>query len=308
MKNVDNKLQNQLKEINEIKRTIDLYKSINVDTGYIKTNHKIKQYLIKQTFIQVFNRVAAMLLLPLLLSTLLLLYIINHREPAPVLYTEIKAAPGTIIQTELPDQSKVWLNSGSSLRYPNQFADKKRSVELTGEGFFNIRTDPTRPFEVSIPSGLQIIARGTAFNVNAYHDEPNNEIVLHHGLVDVKFKNEYIQMSPNGMLLFHKQDHSISKLFVNADDKIAWKDGRLIFRNTPLDEVMRKLSRRYNVNITLQNKNNVNYRIRATITNETITQILDFIKMAAPIEWKLSEVEQNKDNSFTQQQIDVIIK
>lgn len=308
MENTGNKLQDQLKEIKEIRRNIDLYKSIHVDTGYIKTNHKIKQRLVKQTFIQVFNQVAAILLLPLLISTLLLIYIINHKEPAPVLYTEIKAAPGTIIQTELPDQSKVWLNSGSSLRYPNQFADDKRNVELTGEGFFNIRTDPARPFEVSIPSGLQIIARGTAFNVNAYDDEPYNEIVLHHGLVDVKLKNEYIQMSPNGMLIFHKQDYSISKLFINADDKIAWKDGRLIFRNTPLDEVMRKLSRRYNVKITLHNKNNATYRIRATITNETITQILDLIKMAAPIEWKLSNAEQNKDASFSQQHIDVIIK
>jgi ferric-dicitrate binding protein FerR (iron transport regulator) len=115
-------------------------------------------------------------------------------------------------------------------------------------------------------------------------------------------------MNPNEMITFHKSDHSITKTDVNANDKIEWKNGRLIFRNTPLDEVMKKLARRYNVNITLHNPRNANYRIRATITNETITQILDFLKMATPIEWKLSEVEQNKDATLTKQQIDVIIK
>ena len=308
MENTDNKIQNQLKEIKEIRKNIDLYKSINVDTGYIKTNHKIKQHLIKRTFIQVFNRVAAILLLPLLISTLLLIYIINHKEPAPVLYTEIKAAPGTIIQTELPDQSKVWLNSGSTLRYPNQFADDKRKVELTGEGFFEIQTNPACPFEVTTPPGLQVTAWGTAFNVNAYDDDPTNEIVLQQGIVDVKYKNKSIKMNPDEMITLHKTAKSMTKATVNTDEKIAWTNGRIIFRNTPLDEVMRKLSRRYNVDITLHQKKKENYRIRATFSNETITQILDYLKMSVSIDWKLSETEQNNDATFTRQHIDVIIK
>lgn len=308
MENIRKTLHEQLDDIKDINKNIKLYKSINVNSGYIKTAHKIDQCQRKHSFLKVLNRIAAILILPLLISTLSLIYFITKKDTPPTLYTEVKAAPGSIIQTELPDRSTVWLNSGSTLRYPNQFADDMRIVELTGEGFFSIQSNPECPFEVSIPSGLQIIARGTTFNINAYDDEPQNEIVLQQGRIDVKYKDKIITMDPDEIITFHKSDHSITKTDVNANDKIAWKNGRLIFRNTPLDEVMRKLARRYNVNITLHNPKNANYRIRATITNETITQILDFLKMAAPIEWELSEVEQNKDATLTRQHIDVIIK
>lgn len=311
MKNSEKNLQDQLVEIKQIRKKINIYKNIDVDAGYIKTNRKINHYLKKQSILKTFNRVAAILLLPLLISTLFSLYYISTLEKnktTPVQYTEIKAAPGTIIRTELPDESTVWLNSSSSLRYPNRFSGDKRKVELTGEGFFEIQTDPDFPFEVNTSSGLQITARGTAFNVYAYEDEPKSEIVLQHGAVDVKYKNEYLTMKPDEMIILHKTNPSIKKANVNTEEKIAWKNGRLIFRNTPLDEVMRKLSRRYNVDITLHNKKNENYGVRATFTNETITQILDYLKMSVSIEWNLSEVEQNKDATFTKQHIDVRIK
>jgi ferric-dicitrate binding protein FerR (iron transport regulator) len=313
MKKSEKKLQDQLVEIKQIRKKIDLYKNIDVDAGYIKTNYKINHHVRKQSILKAFNKIAAILLLPLLISTLFLLYYINTAgkdETTPVLYTEIKAAPGTIIRTELPDESIVWLNSSSSLRYPNHFFGDKRKVELMGEGFFEVQTNPDFPFEVNTASGLQITARGTAFNVYAYEDEPNNEIVLQHGAVDVKYKNEYLTMKPDEMIILDKtnSNHWTKKTNINAEEKIAWKNGRLIFRNTPLDEVMRKLSRRYNVDITLHNRKNENYRVRATFTNETITQILDYLKMSVSIEWSLSEVEQNTDATFTKQHIDVRIK
>lgn len=310
MKDTEKKLQEQLTEIKKISKDIDLYKKIDVDFAYTETNRKIKHRLRKQFFTTTFNKVAAVLIFPLLISTLLLSYIIisDEKDSIQVLYTEIKAAPGTIIQTELPDKSTVWLNSSSSIRYPNQFSGDKRNVELIGEGYFDIQTDPDCPFEVTIPAGLQIIARGTEFNINAYDDEPYNEIVLQHGIVDVKYKNKYINIHPDEMITLHKADYLITKANTNTEEKIAWKNGLLIFRNTPLDEVMRKLSRRYNVNITLHNKKNENYKVRATFTNETITQILDFLKMSVSIEWTLSEVEQNTDATFTKQHIDVRIK
>lgn len=303
--------QKHLKIIKRIKQDINIYKNIDVDHGYLKTVHKIKSRSRQHAFSRIFTRAASILLIPLLLSTIILLTVVSKektKNAQTLLYTEITAAPGTIIQTELPDRSVVWLNSGSSLRYPSRFSGDKRKVELSGEAFFNVQTNPDIPFEVTIPSGLQILAYGTAFNINAYQEDQTNEIVLQEGIVDIKYKQQNMAMKPNDMICFYKNDHSIKRSVVNIEEKIAWKNGRIIFRNAPLEEVMKRLSRRYNVDITLHKEQNIDYRIRASFSNETITQILDFLKMAAPIEWELSETEQNTDDTFTKQHIYVSVK
>ena len=98
------------------------------------------------------------------------------------------------MQTELPDNSVVWLNSGSSLRYPIRFQDDKRNVELTGEAFFDIQSNSDVPFEVTTPSKLQVIARETKFNINAYRDDLYEEIVLQEGLVEIKHYSQLMAM------------------------------------------------------------------------------------------------------------------
>jgi ferric-dicitrate binding protein FerR (iron transport regulator) len=108
--------------------------------------------------------------------------------------------------------------------------------------------------------------------------------------------------------LFDKTSEKIQVSQINTDLKTSWKDGRLIFRNATLEEVIAKLSRRYNVDIVLHKQTNKKYKFRASFTNETITQILSYLKLAAPIEWKFTETEQKGDASFKQQQIHLWIK
>lgn len=292
----------------------DIYENKNIDVkaGYGKTRLKIRKQSGKRYIWQTFNRIAAMLAIPLLLSTLILSYMqmkyYQGNTDLVITDMEVVAAPGTVIRTQLPDESEVWLNGGSVLRYPSRFGDNKRTVELMGEAFFEVKTDSDHPFEVNIPSGMKIIAKGTAFNISAYLDDMRYEATLQQGVIDVVFGQKTISLSPNEMVVYDKSAGLLQKSTVNIDEKTGWKEGRLIFRNTPLDEVFKRLSRRYNVDFDVHKNADADYGIWATFTTENIPQILDVLKMAAPIKWSIREMEQQNDLSYSRQRIDVWIK
>ncbi len=299
----------------EILKALDIdikeNQSINVQEGYRKTKVKIKKNSRKTFILQMWNKTAAIIAITLFISTLALLYALFQKQNSygsHITYTEITASPGAILKTQLPDDSEVWLNGGTTLRFPSQFTSDKRTVELTGEAFFQVQTDPDHPFEVNIPSGLKVIAKGTSFNINAYPDDHANEIALQQGCVEVLYNNARIDLRPSEMVYFEKETYKLEKSLINIDEKIGWKDGFLIFRNTSLEDVLKKLSRHYNAEIYLHKETNIDYHIRATFSSETLQQILDALKLAAPITWSVKEIQQNNDYTFTKQQIDVWVK
>lgn len=310
MEEKDNTLHkiNQLKALDADMKTL---RSIDVSEGYRQTQKKIRKQTNRLFMMQTYYKAAAVLAIPLLISTFILSYFLwDNRSEAPVSapLVELTAAMGTVIKAELPDKSQVWLNSGSTLKYPTAFADNKRVVELEGEAFFEVETSPEHLFEVVTSSGMKVVAKGTSFNVNAYPDEAIHETALRQGVVDVVPNGESISLQPGEMLSYNKETGEYGKTAVNIDEKTGWKDGLLIFRNTPLDEVFKRLSRHFNVDIVVHNETKVEYGIRATFTNQTIIQILDVLKMAAPMTWSVRDMEQNDDLTYTRQQIDVWIK
>ncbi|MDR2916860.1 MAG: DUF4974 domain-containing protein [Tannerella sp.] len=314
MEQKDTNIQHKIHILKTINADIQEIKNIDKAQGYRKTRRKIEKEARKQTLIQFLNRAAAILILPLLISTTILSYILfqegdkNNELSASVTFTEITALPGTITKTQLPDLSEVWLNSGSTLRYPTSFLSDKRTVELTGEAFFKVQSNPEYPFEVHTDDGVTVTARGTSFNVNAYPEDPVTEATLQEGFVDIHYKGTNIAMTPNEMVSIDKRSEQLKKNTTSIEEKVAWKDGLLIFRNTPLDEALKKISRRHNVEIVLHKETTTNYRIRATFSSETLPQILDILKIAAPIRWSIKEIHQNSDSTYSRQTIDVWIK
>ena len=95
---------------------------------------------------------------------------------------------------------------------------------------------------------------------------------------------------------------------VEVEEAIAWHEGRLLFRNAPLEEIVRKLSRRYNVDLVVHQKSPKRYTFRANFSTESITQILDYLGEAAPIRWAYAPVKQNRDYSYPRQRIDIWVK
>ncbi|MDR1225263.1 MAG: DUF4974 domain-containing protein [Tannerella sp.] len=313
MKDNDEKIKDKLLTISRLKEDIRFYKQIDVSRAYDRMMSEIvrqqRRLWLRNIFNHVFNRAASILFIPLLAGALVLSYLYyRHTESSPATFAEVVVSPGTIMQIELPDHSRVWLNSESRLRYPVQFKGKTRRIELEGEGFFDVYTNAAMPFEVTAPSGLKVIARGTEFNLKAYNGDEVNEVVLQEGAVDVIYKDCQVTIRPGDMVKLDKKNSQVTRTAVQTDEKTAWKDGKIIFRNTPIEEVMKQLSRRYNVNITLQNPKQKPYLVRATFSTETLPQILDYLKIAAPIKCQIMKTEQNEDSTFDRQQINVTIK
>jgi Fe2+-dicitrate sensor, membrane component len=290
-------------------REMDLYP---VSEGYNNVQQKIKIKSRKRRFIGMLLRVAAVAAIPLLISSLALIAVVLNLQPGEeeIAYMEVTSAPGLISRIELPDNSVVWLNAGSSLRYPDRFYGSTREVELKGEGYFEVESDEKHPFLVAESSGLKIKAHGTRFNMNV--TEKAVETVLEEGKVDILFaENVLHKLNPGEQAIVEKNNKKLSVREVNVYEKIAWKDGKIIFRNAPLNEVFDRLGKRYNVDIVLHDKYGLSekYRSRVTFTDETIIQIFTYLEMAAPIEWTISAPKQNEENTeLTRQRIDVWLK
>ena len=306
-------LKDTLKDIKQIKAlTEDIleYHTVDVATAYNRVEKRIYRKETRRVRMQIVSRIAAVLLLPLLLSSLLFsyLYFEQREQLAALPYREVVSAPGTVTRIQLPDGSAVWLNAGSTLRYPAAFTGREREVELSGEGYFSVQSDPEHPFYVATADGLKVMAYGTRFNVNAYADEPWIEAVLERGKIDVLRNGRTVRLEPGKQAVLCKASGELTVSAVNLDEKIGWKDGRLVFRNTPLEEVLKKLSKRYNTDIVLHKESGKEYRYRATFTTETVEQILDYLRLTAPIEWSVKRPEQTSDDSFVRGRIDVYQK
>lgn len=277
--------------------------SIDVLGAYCQAQGRIKANRKKSLYNQLM-RCAAFLTLPLLLSSLILGYLYFGGVETEEKYAEIVATKGAVIRYELPDHSVVWLNSGSTLRYPTVFKKDNRNVELKGEAYFEVEADKERPFYVNTSDGLSVYVYGTKFNVAAYEDEHYIETVLEKGKVNVLTPRQgTIVLAPGEQLLYDKQTQESRKDKVDVYGKVAWKDGKLIFRNASLEEIFKRLERHFNVDIQLNNKSGKEYKYRATFRTETLSQILDYLAKSATLKWKVEDAVQQTDDTFTKKKI-----
>lgn len=277
--------------------------SIDVLGAYCQTHARIKANRKKSMYNQLM-RYAAFLTIPLLLSSLIFGYLYFRGMGNEVQYAEVTATMGTVIRYELPDHSVVWLNSGSTLRYPTVFKKDNRDVELKGEAYFEVEADRERPFYVNTPNGLSVFVYGTKFNVAAYEEDNYIETVLEKGKVNVITPNqETIVLSPGEQLLYDKQTQKSQKNKVDVYGKVAWKDGKLIFRNASLEDIFKRLERHFNVDIQFNNQQGKEYKYRATFRTETLSQILDYLAKSATLKWKIQESEQLMDGTLSKTKI-----
>jgi hypothetical protein len=156
----------------------------------------------------------------------------------------------------LPDGSKVYLNAGSTISYPFFFDQKTRSVSLSGEAYFEVAKDKSRPFVVSVPRTVnvpdqKITVLGTHFNISAYPDERAYTTTLLEGSVKVSSSEKNISE-----VLVPGQQAVLAKTLkigpADTDGALAWKNGVFYFANQPIDRVMRELERWYNIEVQYQ--------------------------------------------------------
>ncbi|WP_432712066.1 FecR family protein [Pedobacter sp.] len=167
---------------------------------------------------------------------------------APPAYHRVETPKGGQYQVILPDGTHVWLNAASSLRYPPVFKGSARTVQVTGEAYFEVTKDPKKPFRVE--SDNQIIeVLGTQFNINAYKDEPRVTTTLLEGSVKI------LNLKNNATVLLNPGEQSalsskgLRVTHVDPEQFVAWKNDKFIFTNANIESIMRQVSRWYNVTV-----------------------------------------------------------
>ncbi|WP_229203985.1 FecR family protein [Dyadobacter alkalitolerans] len=147
----------------------------------------------------------------------------------------------------LPDGSKVWLNASSSIRFPSTFPSSERKVEITGEAYFEVAKDKGRPFRVKFnKSEVQVL--GTSFNIMAYPEEGPSKTTLVEGSVFIRNVNQNTKLKP-GQQAAVLSTGKIKTQYIALDEAVAWKNGMFYFKDASVEEVMRQISRWYDVEV-----------------------------------------------------------
>ncbi|WP_461638596.1 FecR family protein [Labilibaculum euxinus] len=163
-----------------------------------------------------------------------------------LIYNQINIPRGGEYSLTLADGTKVWLNSESSLKYPVQFIGEIRKVELTGEAYFEVAHNKSKPFIIE-SHGTEVKVLGTKFNVSAYNDEEDITTTLVEGSVQVSSLGNSELLEPGYQAVVKRGSNQFQVNKVNADLYTSWINGVFQFKNQSLEEICHQLSRWYNV-------------------------------------------------------------
>ena len=176
----------------------------------------------------------------------------------------------------LPDGSKVILNAGTKLCYPTAFVSKNRVVTVSGEAFFEVVSDPARPFIVKAED-VNVQVFGTKFNVKAYEEENSIEVTLTEGKVGVRLENQMnvLQLTPGQQISYDKVNKRVSKRDVNLNYYTSWREGKYYFNSMTFENIARQLERSFNVDIHIASDELKNIIITGDfIRGENLEQIM----------------------------------
>jgi len=280
---------------------------IDIDKAITKIMRNIEPKITRTKKTSLFvwwQRVAAVLIIPVMLWSTAQ-YNSEKNRKSNIAFQEIMSPLGMQSEISLPDGSHVWLNSGSTLKYPVEFTSENRELYLTGEAFFKVKSDKDHPFIVSTKN-LKVTATGTAFNIESYKNDSITAVTLLEGKVNVKIGNVNPEnISPNQRLVFNKNAKKYTVIATDAKHWCVWKDGILAFRNEPLEDVFKRIGRTYNVYIEVKDKMVGQQLYRATFEGESLDEILHLLKLSAPIRYNRIKREQQTNNEFNKERIEV---
>ena len=204
-------------------------------------------------------------------------------------FNQLIIPKGTFYHLVLSDGTKVWLNADSKIRYPISFGQDRREVSLRGEGYFEVAKDSTRPFIVSTDK-MDVKVLGTTFDVNTYEDEGKSFVVLVEGLVEVSAgKGESRIITPGYMAEVDMHDVQ-AKIHVSKCDTehyIAWKSGNFSFRNASLTEILKRVSRYYDVTVIREQVFEEEYYTGDVSSDVSLESLLAVIESSTSVSFKV---------------------
>ncbi|MGQ8336139.1 FecR family protein [Sunxiuqinia sp. A32] len=254
-----------------------------------------------------FQKVAAVIVVPLIIYTAF--SIIGHSilNDGNGIVKSTETAFGVRSQIQLSDGTKVWLNSGSKLFYPENFKGNKRQVKLLGEAYFQVQSDKRHPFYVDL-GDFMIKATGTKFNISNYKDDCKTTTYLESGVVSlVEMRNDKetrcAKLNSGEKVVVHKAEKRINIQKVDGTKYLSWIEGKLIFNNDNMLDVANKLGHWFNAEFVIEDAALNEYVFTATFENESLEEVLRLLSYTSPIEYKIINNYQLDDSTYTKRKV-----
>ncbi len=283
-------------------------KQINVDRDLLLVKERLNRQPKNNTWLIYFQRVAAILLIPLLIYTAWDISGFSEGSPQNISMKSSETAFGVRSQIKLNDGTEVWINSGSKLIYPEIFTGNVREVKLIGEAYFHVKSDPEHPFYVDL-NGYKVKATGTRFDISNYSEDKEITTYLESGKVSILADGEKEQDKP--ILLKEKESIAIGKTekhyrieSADASKYLAWIDGALVFKNDNTYDLATRLGRWFNADIIIDdNLLKSDYVFTATFKQESLEEALKLLSYSSPIDYKIISGSQKNDSSFSKRKV-----
>jgi ferric-dicitrate binding protein FerR (iron transport regulator) len=286
------------------KQTTDRMLSRDPEQAFKKLQQRIKRRK-SISWTTYLSRIAAFIAGAIITSATMLFF---SEEKVEVVAQEItiEASAGMRTQFNLPDGTVAHLNSGSKLTYPFPYDKDERRVKLTGEAYFDVSHNPNKPFIVSVnDDAMRVKVLGTAFNIQAFADEEMIYTTLVDGSVNLELRTKSGQykeqkLVPSEKASYNPINNELSIQTVDTESETSWTEGKLMFKNTPLPEVLRKLSHYYNVQFDVQNTIINTYTFTGTFENKQLFQILSYLKISSNIDSQINQITSDDSNGVKQ--------
>lgn len=236
----------------------------------------------------------------------------NEKQPLavnPSPGNTVATKPGSKSQITLPDGTQVWINADSKITYDQHFLGQYREVYLTGEAYFDVKRDTTRPFIIHTRS-IDVRVLGTSFNIRSYPNEKTTETALIHGTVEVTLHNnpgQKIILKPNEKLVVNNDDSSNHKKAVSSEPLLTlgkvrfnktdtsssvetmWVDNKLAFENETFEKMALEMERWYNVSFQVKNEKIKNLHFTGVFVNKSLAEVLEALSFTGSFHYELRD-------------------
>ncbi|NDV65408.1 FecR family protein [Bacteroides sp. 224] len=220
-------------------------------------------------------------------------YLENEQIVEPQLNT-LYIPKGGEYKLILSDGTTVWLNSDTEITYPVKFTGKERLVMIKGEAFFDVQKNPDQPFIVKTQEDICVKVLGTQFNISAYETDASITTTVNTGKVEMGSHSRQVIIEPHYQVIFNKKEMYFSKIAVDSDTYSAWKDGKFIFDNKRLEDIMKTLARWYDVSIEYEDESVKDIRFSGDLERyKDFSTSLKMLEKVTKIKFKISETTIN---------------
>lgn len=197
---------------------------------------------------------------------------------------------GQKASVRLPDGSHVWLNSASELRYSPDFGKKNRTLQLVGEAYFDVKSNPENPFIVLTRDNLQVRATGTKFNVKSY---PNDELItstLIEGKIEVNDLRQSEVLAPYDQITYNAKAMRFSKSHIdNSEEAVFWMTNQFVFEKETLESIAKMLERMYNITVSFASPDIKEIQYSGKIKNNSMENVLNLITFVSPLQYTMDD-------------------